>query len=79
LNQQKETVRFVKRALLDFGLIEQFEARPSSEQAECLWWIAAAPDSSEEDARVARLLDDLAAGRPLPSRDLSSRPTGSGR
>jgi hypothetical protein len=65
----QETIRFVERALIDFGLMDAFESRSPYEQAECLQRIAAAVRPKEQDHRVSVLLDDLARGAPLaPSR-----------
>jgi hypothetical protein len=63
--QIDETRGFVEQALLDFGLQEEFKARPLREQHECLSWIAGSPDSSEEENRVSYLLDALASGDSL--------------
>ena len=68
-----ETRRFVERALLDFGLLDEFEHQSVLKRTECLRWIADASDRSEEEDRVSRLLDALASGGPLvPVPDQSS-------
>ena len=58
--EQQEVTQFVERALLDFGLMEAFESRPSDERAEYLRWIGAASGERAQEVRVSRLLDDLA-------------------
>jgi hypothetical protein len=51
---------------VDFGLKDDFKARPAREQAECLRWIGSAPGEPEEERRVTRMLASLDQGRPLP-------------
>lgn len=65
-----ESARFLERALIDFGLWEEFEARQLIEQVECLSWVAEACDSDDEEQRVTRVLDDLMHGHPLPSQSV---------
>jgi hypothetical protein len=60
-----DAVGFVERALLDFGLMDEFEARTRGERDECMRWIEAATSERAQEARVTRLLDDLALRRPL--------------
>ena len=60
-----ETRHFVERALIDFGLLEAFEHRSLQQRANCLQWIAAASEPTEQEDRVSRLLDALADGGPL--------------
>ena len=57
---------FVERALIDFGLLDAFLARPDAERAGCVRWLDEATDSLDEEERVSRLLDCLDAGEDLP-------------
>ncbi|MPZ50853.1 MAG: hypothetical protein GEU75_16405 [Dehalococcoidia bacterium] len=69
MKQTDATRDFVERALLDFGLQAEFQSRQLREQDECLSWIAGSPDNCEEENRVSYLLDALAHGDPLVTKE----------
>lgn len=64
--QRRESLEFARRALVDFALKDDFEARPAREQAGCLRWIGSASGEREEERRVTRMLASLDQGGPLP-------------
>jgi hypothetical protein len=67
-----EVFAFAERALLDFGLFDEFKRRSSKERRQSLNWLAGARSSKEEEDRVSRLLDALWFGKALPGPDRSA-------
>ena len=65
--------QFAERALIDFALLDAFEARPEPEREACLRWIALAASMGEQESRVTRMLGELVSGNPLPSSGASPR------
>jgi uncharacterized protein YdeI (YjbR/CyaY-like superfamily) len=52
----------MEKALVEFGLMEAFRARPPYQQNDYVWWITSAKRSETQQGRVAQMLDELSRG-----------------
>jgi hypothetical protein len=53
---------FVRRALVDRGLMAAYRARPPYQRNDYLGWIARAKRPETQQRRLAQMLDELAQG-----------------
>jgi hypothetical protein len=69
----REGREFAYRALMDFGLMEAFEARSPIEREASLAWLDRASSMAEQERGVTKLLRLLGQGSPLPSGEEAMR------
>ena len=53
---------FVKDALQDAGLVEQYDARPPYQRNDYLWWINSARRDETKLKRLSKMMKELKAG-----------------
>ena len=53
---------FVKNALEQYSLINEYESRPPYQLNDYLWWINDAKRQETKDKRLNQMLDELRAG-----------------
>lgn len=53
---------YVRQALIDRGLMEDYQARPEYQQNDYLWWINDAKRQETKDRRLQQMLDELKRG-----------------
>ncbi|TVR53315.1 MAG: hypothetical protein EA421_11615 [Gemmatimonadales bacterium] len=54
--------KFVKRALEERGLMEDYKERPAYQQNDYVGWIAEAKKSETQERRLQQMLDELERG-----------------
>ena len=52
----------VRQALIDRGLMKDYQARPDYQQNDYLWWINDAKRQETKDRRLEQMLDELKRG-----------------
>lgn len=63
LRKREEMPEFVRVALEERGLREQYEARPPYQRNDYLLWINKAKQDATKQKRLAQLLEELESGR----------------
>lgn len=63
LRKREEMPEFVRVALEERGLSEQYEARPPYQRNDYLLWINKAKQDATKQKRLAQLLEELESGR----------------
>lgn len=53
---------FVKDALQEAGLTEQYDARPPYQRNDYLWWINSAKRDDTKQKRLSKMMSELKAG-----------------
>ncbi|WP_299082959.1 YdeI/OmpD-associated family protein [uncultured Ruegeria sp.] len=53
---------FVKDALQEAGLVEQYDSRPPYQRNDYLWWINSAKRDDTKQKRLSKMMTELKAG-----------------